>query len=370
MKTKPTFAVLGAGSGGTCMTADLIEYGFKVNLYELPQFEDSLRPFIERGGIEITGKIKGFYEPNMMTTNMEEALEGVDIATMNVRAFAHNLFVEKAIPHLKKGQILHCWTPYAFALRFYETVKEEAPDAILAESAILPYFVKRDSPDVVNCHAYKLGNYVAAMPSKDTEKVLKTLKPAMTTRERFLKPAANVLETSINNGNITAHIPAILLNAREYEETTGHIFIYGEHGTPLTKKIAEAIRDEIKALCIALGIKTSLPCPYPPAKPEEVKLASHIWWSPDVSMLDLGCLQEDIPYGTVLISELGNALDIPTPISRAVTDMFKTMLGIDYWQKDKLGNPSASLRTLGLDGLTGKEIMEYVTTGERPKKLG
>ena len=235
MGKKPTIAVLGAGSGGACMTADLIENGFKVILYELPQFQDSMQPFVERGGIEITGKIKGFYEPNAMTTDMEEALEGVDIATMNVRAFAHDLFVEKALPRLKKGQILHCWTPYAFALRFYETLKENAPDAIIAESAILRYFVKRDSPDVVNCHAYKLGNYVAAMPSKDTGKVLEALSPAMTTRGRFLKPASNVLETSLLNGNKTAHIPAVLLNAREYQDTTGHVYIYGKHGNPLTK---------------------------------------------------------------------------------------------------------------------------------------
>lgn len=368
MGKKPAIAVLGAGSGGACMTADLIENGFKVNLYELPQFQDSMQPFIERGGIEITGKIKGFYEPNAMTTDMEEALEGVDIATMNVRAFAHDLFVEKALPHLKKGQILHCWTPYAFALRFYETAKEKAPGAILAESAILPYFVKRDSPDVVNCHAYKLGNYVAAMPSKDTGKVLETLSPAMTTRDRFLKPATNVLETSILNGNITAHIPAILLNAREYQDTTGHVYIYGKHGTPLTKKVAHAIRDEAQALCTALGLQTSLRCPYPPTKPGEVTLASHIWWAPDVSMLDLGCLQEDLPYGTVLIAELGEALGIPTPVSRGVTDLFKTMLDVDYWQKDKLGNPSANLKTLGLDGLTREEMLEYVTTGEKAPK--
>ena len=368
MDRKPTIAVLGAGSGGACMTADLIEKGFKVNLYELPQFEDSMQPFVDRGGIEITGKIEGFFEPNMMTTNMEEALEGVDIATMNVRAFAHDLFVEKAIPHLKKDQIFHCWTPYAFALRFFETVKERAPGAILAESAILPYFVKRDSPDVVHCHAYKLGNYVAAMPSKDTGKVLKALSPAMTTRGRFLKPASNVLATSLLNGNINAHIPAILLSAREYEETTGHVFIYGKHGTPLTKKVEYAIRDEGRALSAELGLESSLRCPYPPTKPGEEVLASHTWWAPDVSMLDLGCLQEDLPYGTVLISEVGRAIGFPTPISRAVTDLFKIMLGVDYWKEDKLGNPSANLKTLGLEGLTKKEILNYVTTGEKPKK--
>jgi opine dehydrogenase len=368
MDKKPTIAVLGAGSGGACMTADLIEQGFKVNLYELPQFEDSMQPFVDRGGIEITGKITGFYEPNMMTTNMEEALEGVDIATMNVRAFAHGLFVEKAVPHLKKGQILHCWTPYAFALRYYETLKEKAPGAIIAESAILPYFVKRDSPDVINCHAYKLGNFVAAMPSDDTGKVLKALAPAMTTRGRFLKPATNVLATSILNGNITAHIPAILLNAREYEDTMGHVYIYGKHGTPLTKKVAYAIRDEAAALCTHLGLETSLRCPYPPTKPGEPTLASHTWWAPDVSMMDLGCLQEDLPYGTVLLAELGRALGVPTPVSRGVTDMFKTMLDVDYWKVDKLGNPSANLEALGLEGLTKKEILRYVTTGEKPSK--
>ena len=368
MDKKPTIALLGAGSGGACMAADLIEQGFKVNLYELPQFEDSMQPFVDRGGIEITGKITGFYEPNMMTTNMDEALEGVDIATMNVRAFAHDLFVEKAVPHLKKGQILHCWTPYAFALRFYETVKEKVPGAIIAESAILPYFVKRDSPDVIHCHAYKLGNYVAAMPSNDTAKVLKGLTPAMTTRDRFLKPASNVLATSLLNSNINAHIPAILLSAREYEDTTGHVFIYGKHGTPLTKKVEYAIRDEARAISAYLGLENLLRCPYPPTKPGEETLASHIWWAPDVSMLDLGCLQEDLPYGTVLIAEMGRALGVPTPVSRGVTDLFKTMLDVDYWKEDKLGNPSANLKTLGLEGLTKTEILKYVTTGEKPQK--
>ncbi len=86
------------------------------------------------------------------------------------------------------------------------------------------------------------------------------------------------------------------------------------------------------------------------------------------SMLDLGCLQEDLPYGTVLIAELGKALGVPTPVSRGVTDLFKTMLDVDYWQEDKLGNPSANLKTLGLDGLTKIEILKYVTTGESPQK--
>ncbi len=97
-------------------------------------------------------------------------------------------------------------------------------------------------------------------------------------------------------------------------------------------------------------------------------MASHIWWAPDVSMLDLGCLQEDLPYGTVLIAEIGKALGVPTPVSRGVTDLFKTMLDVDYWQEDKLGNPSANLKTLGLDGLTKTEILKYVTTGESPQK--
>ncbi|MBT4319965.1 hypothetical protein HOD50_05010, partial [Candidatus Bathyarchaeota archaeon] len=94
----------------------------------------------------------------------------------------------------------------------------------------------------------------------------------------------------------------------------------------------------------------------------------HTWWAPDVSMMDLGCLQEDLPYGTVMIAEVGKAVGVPTPVSRGVTDLFKTMLGVDYWKEDKLGNPSANLKTLGLEGLTQKEILKYVTTGEKPKK--
>jgi len=57
-------------------------------------------------------------------------------------------------------------------------------------------------------------------------------------------------------------------------------------------------------------------------------------------------------------------------VSRGVTDLFKTLLDVDYWKEDKLGNPSANLKTLGLDGLTGEEMLEYVATGEKAPGQG
>ncbi len=45
-------AVLGAGNGGQAAAADLTLRGFKISLFEMPQFEQNLKPILERGGIE------------------------------------------------------------------------------------------------------------------------------------------------------------------------------------------------------------------------------------------------------------------------------------------------------------------------------
>ena len=45
------FAVLGAGNGGHAMAADLTLQGFTLNMFELPQFKESIKPIQEKGGI-------------------------------------------------------------------------------------------------------------------------------------------------------------------------------------------------------------------------------------------------------------------------------------------------------------------------------
>ena len=77
---KPKFAVLGTGNSGQAFAADITLKGYSVNLAEVPEFEETLLAIEKKGGIEISGEAgNGFARLNMLTTDLKEAIKGVDI---------------------------------------------------------------------------------------------------------------------------------------------------------------------------------------------------------------------------------------------------------------------------------------------------
>lgn len=77
---KPTFAVLGTGNSGQTYAADIILKGYSVNLAEVPAFADNLTAIKKVGGIALSGEAgSGFACPNMITTDLGEAIRRVDV---------------------------------------------------------------------------------------------------------------------------------------------------------------------------------------------------------------------------------------------------------------------------------------------------
>ena len=77
--------------------------------------------------------------------------------------------------------------------------------------------------------------------------------------------------------------------------------------------------------------------------------------------LDNRYFHEDIGMGLVLFSSLGKMLNVPTPACEAVIRMGEILMDKDYSVK--------GLRTaesLGIAGLTLKELHVYLETGEMP----
>ncbi|HAP32548.1 MAG TPA: hypothetical protein DCQ14_05795 [Firmicutes bacterium] len=83
-----TIAILGAGNGGRAMTADLTLAGFKVNLFELPQFAPGIAKILNSGEITISGVAReGKAKINLVTTDIAEALHGVELVILCVPSF-------------------------------------------------------------------------------------------------------------------------------------------------------------------------------------------------------------------------------------------------------------------------------------------
>ena len=65
----------------------------------------------------------------------------------------------------------------------------------------------------------------------------------------------------------------------------------------------------------------------------------------------------DIPLAGVPLVALAELVGVSTPIHKALISIIGTVLEIDFW---KIG---LTLNKLGLENLTSKEIIQYVTYG-------
>lgn len=70
--------IIGAGNGGCTYAAYLGKRGHEVCLYEVPELADNLKDVIELGGFEMRGCDTGFGAVAKCTTNIEEAVNGVE----------------------------------------------------------------------------------------------------------------------------------------------------------------------------------------------------------------------------------------------------------------------------------------------------
>jgi mannitol/fructose-specific phosphotransferase system IIA component (Ntr-type) len=100
----PRFCVLGAGPGGMAMAGHLAITGCQINLFN--RSPDRIVAIQARGGVDLTGEVKGFASLSVVTSDVAAALEGADVLMVVTPATAHRNIAEMIAPHLKDGQIV------------------------------------------------------------------------------------------------------------------------------------------------------------------------------------------------------------------------------------------------------------------------
>lgn len=370
-KNKIKTAVCGCGTGGATLAAYLTHRGFDVNLYEYPEFaKTSLEPYRDRGGIEVLGSVfNGLFKPSVMTTDVREAVEDVDIIMLVSRAAGHENFVRTLAPVLESGQVLLCWTSYWFCMRLWDFFRQKAPeDVIFSEASIYPFMTRPLAPGIVYPDALKNELSVAAMPAKNTKKLVEAVKKVFPQTV----PAMNVLETSIGSGNPSIHPAPALLNMALWEKTHGDISFYQDLQSPTIGKVLEAQDQEKIAIGKALGLKLDS------LRDLEIKMyghmgargetlhevirnnQAHIGYRPCKELDEMTVvLHEDIPYGLVPTSSIGHMLGVPTPTYDALIHLGGIVSGIDYWKT------GFTVDKLGVGNMNARELMNYANTGEK-----
>ena len=352
-------AIIGAGNGGQTMAAHLSLLGHKVSLYDIDV------PKIEKlkslGYIELEGLLQGKVKINCITTDLVEAVGGVDIIMVTTVANAHCAVAKSLAPLIKDGQII-VLNPgrTCGALVFKQSLNDAGCKAriYLGEAQTLVYACRVIENGHVNVIGIKDEVLLSGLPASDTNYILSKLNPIFPC---FMK-ADNVLSTSLENIGAMFHPCVLLFNAATIERND--VFWFYRDMTEQVAEFIEKFDAERLAVGEAYGIKLLsvrewIKFAYKDTEGDTLcermrnNPAYHDIKSP--STIFTRQLTEDIPTGVLPILELGKAAGVDTPLLQSMVYLCEALLNMDIHTNGR------TLKNLGLEGKTKDEILNYIT---------
>jgi opine dehydrogenase len=374
---KDLIAVLGGGNGGHAVAANLSLAGFKVNFFELPQFSESFGKVLRTKEIRIEGvSIDGTAKLNIATTDIQQAIKDAEVIFVITPAFGHKAMAEVCAPFIQDGQIIVLMPGSGGSLEFVNIFnqKKVKREVSFAESCTLPYGARLKGSGHVSVLINAVILPTGVFPSNKTGEVIPKLKQFYP----MITPAKDVLEAAINNPNPIVHPVATLLNAARIEHSKGEFYLYAEGMTPAVARTYESLNHERLAICKTLGYKLyhwdNLEFKdYNLGETEEECRYRILNTSMDAAFGKDGIyagikmkgpehlkdrfVTEDVPYGMVLLSTLGDLLGVPTSTHDAVIQLASVINRTDYWKTGR------GMKQLGLSNLDKKGLKKFLLDG-------
>ena len=360
-------AILGAGNGGFAFSGHLALKGFEVRLYEDPSFEKNIEEVKNKGGIEVSGAIKGFGKVALASIDIASVLAGVKVVMIVVPTFAQMAMFEAALPYLEDGQIVVFWPGNFGEILAKKIMKEKgvSKDIKLVSTASLLYATRKIGPNKVEIFYEKVAMPIACLPAVDTLNVMKDLKEIIPQ----ISQAKNVLEIGLTNINMVVHCGTAILNAGWIEYTKGDFDFYWHGMTESVCRVLEKVDEEKVAVGKALGLELKstldiLKGWYPTEKGETLyEFVTHSrahggHGSSAPKSLTERYISEDVPVGLGFSSSLGKILNVSTPTMDSIIWLASTLNKEDYRKTAR------DLDCLGFSGMSKEEIINYVNTGK------
>jgi opine dehydrogenase len=375
---KDLVAVLGGGNGGHAVAANLSLAGFKVNFFELPRFADSFEKVLRTKEIQIQGiSVDGVAKLNLATTDIQQAIKNAEVIFVITPAFGHKAMAEVCAPFVQDGQTIVLMPGSGGSLEFINIFKQKKvrQEVTFAESCTLPYGARLKGLGHVSVLINTVILPTGIFPSRKTGEVIPKLKQFYP----MIVPANDVLEAAINNPNPIVHPIATLLSATRIEHSKGEFYLYAEGMTPAVARTYESLNQERLSICKVLGYRLyhwdNLEFKdYNLGETEEECRYRILNTSMDAAFGKDGIyagikmkgpehlkdryVTEDVPYGMVLLSTLGDLLRVPTPTHDAVIQLASVINRTDYWKTGR------GMKQLGLSKLDRKRLRKFLLEGK------
>lgn len=355
-------AIIGAGNGGQSIAGYLALEGYETSLYDIDL--PKMAVLKQKGGIEMTGCIKGFGKIDCITTDIAEAVKNADIVMITTVANAHAAVAKSMAPYIEDGQIIILNPGRTCGALVFKQMLVKCGCTkcyYLGEAQTLVYACRVIELGKVNIIGVKDEVFFAGLPASNTDYILSKIHPIFP----CFKKADNVLRTSLENIGAMFHPCVCLFNAATIERQD-EFWFYRD----MTEQVARFIEKfDKERLTIGhaygvdlLSVKEWIKFAYKETKGETLcermknNPAYHDIKAPGTIFTRQ--LTEDIPTGVLPIMELGRAAGVKTPLLSSMLATIEALLEMD------LHTNGRSLSNLGLAGKSKSEILNFIINGE------
>ncbi|WP_028896081.1 NAD/NADP-dependent octopine/nopaline dehydrogenase family protein [Prevotella sp. HUN102] len=354
-------AIIGAGNGGQAFAGYLSSHGHNVSVWD--RDAEKIATLKRKKEIEYVGCIEGKGSPKLYTTNYREAIYDAEIIMVTTIANAHEEVAENIAPYLQDNQII-ILNPgrTCGALVFKQALAKNGCQKkyYLAEAQTLVYACRIIKDGYVNIIGKKDEVYLCALPSSETEYILKKIKPIYP----CFKSVPNILYTGLENVGAMFHPCVCLFNAATIERQD-EFWFYRDMTDKVAAFIEKFDRERIeigKAYGINLisvneWIKVAYNNVSGKTLRERMKNNPAYYDIKGPGNIFTRQLTEDIPTGVLPILELGKVANVSTPLLESMVTIIENLLEIDFNINGR------TLKKLGLDGMSKNEILNYITNG-------
>jgi opine dehydrogenase len=312
---------------------------------------------------------EGFVPLEHLTTDIEEAVDGVDLIMLVVPSVAHKYYARQLAPLLTSDRLVFLNPGHTGGgLHFVHELRLAgyAEEVQTCETVTLTYICRMEGPATVGIYSYVRQLRFAAFPGKHSDRAFALLQPLYPE----IMQASNVLEAALSNMNAVFHPPGVLMNAGWIEATDGDFLFYRQGITDAVGRAVSAIDEERMSVARALGVpaRSFLESFHQAGLTTDEALVSGSVSracrdsEPNKTItsppsLDHRYIHEDVGYGLVPMAELGKLAGVATPTIDTFIHLAKIAAGVPY-RKTGL-----TLDKMGLAARDPQSLAQYLYEG-------
>lgn len=363
------FSIIGAGNGGQAMAAYFKMTGNEVRLYDA--FEATVDNINKKGTITLEGAVETEQKIDLITTDLEKCVDGVDVIMVVNPAIYHRSIAEKLAPYLKEGQLIFLNPSAAFGAFAFKKALEDngfTKNVTIAESNTLLFACRAIAPGTVHVGGKKDRLLVASFPASNINQVNKMISPTI----KEIELCETVLETSFDSTNSMVHPIPTLMNASWSESGEKYKYYYDGIGPTIGNFIEHMDTERVeigKALGLVPGkdlfdIYMEYDIEYNAHGDNVAEVVSNVEAYKDIyagNSVRTRYIYEDVPMGLVPFSAIGELLGKPVTKMKLGIKMCEEILEENFSTCDNCRN----LKNLGLESMNAEDIINYAKTGRK-----